>query len=159
MLRRKELRGRPVSRSRHQLQHDVLEELRANLHVLPLWSTPTGSSGSGTAARSPAMSGGSTIYTGRSRLDGRCECSGRSYRKGGSLRPATSGHWVPLAELLHSGRSAVPVSCPPAYSRYLSRNRATHGNFDSGVPRLQQIPTSSSCAVLRRYQHSKRKAR
>ena len=45
-----------------------------------------GSNGSGTAARSSAMSGGSTIYTGRSRLDGRCAlCSGRSYRNGGSL--------------------------------------------------------------------------
>ena len=45
-----------------------------------------GCNGSGTATRSPAMSGGSTIYTGRSRLNGRCELySGRSYWKGGSL--------------------------------------------------------------------------
>jgi hypothetical protein len=82
----------------------------------PLSARPTVGFGSTTADRALAISGGSTIHIGRSRIDGWCTlCSGRSVESHQCRRPAKRSRTAVVA---HSGPSMARSAHRESYVRH-----------------------------------------
>ena len=146
-----------------QLQTDIAVSPTGDVWAMNNWRTLTSSASglarwrqrSGTTARSPAMSGGSTIDTDRSRLDGRCEFVQRpfvserwksltghkptlhtsaQFHRSGQSKPGSARRSIPGTGL--RVRSAHCLVVPPQDEPLVVRTRTTaiKGNPQRTLP-------------------------